>query len=163
MNKSIKNKGFTLIEILVVIAIIAILAAIVLVAINPAKRFQDARQSQRHANVEAVLSAIQQNIVDNKGIFTCAGAPVGYALDATVRTIKSNTALTASETNLATCISSYLAVLPVDPQNGLWTSVTSYDTNYTITQNITTKQVTVSAPQSIIDDTTLTKVISVTR
>ncbi len=71
MKKNFKNRGFTLIEILVVIAIIAILAAIVLVAINPAKRFQDARQSQRQANVEAILSAIQQNMVDNKGIFTC--------------------------------------------------------------------------------------------
>ena len=36
-----KRGGFTLIEILVVVAIIAILAAIVIIAINPAKRFRD--------------------------------------------------------------------------------------------------------------------------
>src|SRR3984957_10976324 len=73
-----KNSGFTLIEILVVIGIIAILAAIVIVAINPARQFAQARNSQRQSNVEAILNAIGQNMTDNKGLFTC-----GVALPAT--------------------------------------------------------------------------------
>src|ERR1043166_8132736 len=113
-----RNKGFTLFEVLVVIAIIAILAAIVLVAINPAKRFQDARNSQRKANVEAILSAIQQNMVDNKGITTCS-------LPAAATVIKSG----AGGVDLTGCLGTYLAIFPVDPSKtgAQWTDKTNYD------------------------------------
>ena len=49
-----QRKGFTLIELLIVIAIIAILAASLFVALNPAKRFQDARDAKRNQDVESV-------------------------------------------------------------------------------------------------------------
>lgn len=67
MNKVNKNKGFTLIEILVVIGIIAILAAVVLVAINPSKSFKQARDSQRTSNLNAIMNAVGQYVVDSKG------------------------------------------------------------------------------------------------
>ncbi|MDQ5970976.1 MAG: hypothetical protein QG603_753, partial [Patescibacteria group bacterium] len=40
-------KGFTLIELIIVIAVIALLAAATFVAINPAKRVGDANNSRR--------------------------------------------------------------------------------------------------------------------
>src|SRR4030042_6718575 len=70
MNKNVKKqKGFTLIEILVVIGIIAILAAVVLIAINPARQFALGRNSQRQSNVNAILNSIGQRMVDKKGVF----------------------------------------------------------------------------------------------
>lgn len=62
-----KIKGFTLIEVLIVIAIVAVLAAIVIVAVNPAKQFAQARNTERRAEVKAILDAVWQYAVDNNG------------------------------------------------------------------------------------------------
>ncbi len=72
--KKRQARGFTLIEILVVIGIIAVLAAIVIIAINPSRQFAQARNSQRTSNVTTILNAIGQNIADHKGVFECDDA-----------------------------------------------------------------------------------------
>ena|SRR3989344_2176865 len=59
--------GFTLIEILVALTILAILAVSVFVALNPAQRLKDAKDTRRAGDVDSILSAIHQSIVDNKG------------------------------------------------------------------------------------------------
>lgn len=61
------NEGFTLLELLIVIVIIAILAAIVFVALDPATRFQDARDARRASDVVELLHAIKLDQVDNGG------------------------------------------------------------------------------------------------
>jgi prepilin-type N-terminal cleavage/methylation domain-containing protein len=61
------KKGFTLIELLIVIAIIGILIAIVFAALNPAKRFRQSRDAVRQNDVQALLTAIRLNEVDNGG------------------------------------------------------------------------------------------------
>lgn len=51
--------GFTLIELLIVIAILGILAAAVLVAVNPAKRQRQARDSARKNDIGQLATAVQ--------------------------------------------------------------------------------------------------------
>lgn len=60
-------KAFTLIELLIVIAIIAIMAGVVFVTVNPLARFQDARNSRRAADVESIVSAVRMYQIENKG------------------------------------------------------------------------------------------------
>lgn len=54
-----KFKGFTLIELLIVIAILGILAAAVLIAINPTKRQNQAKDTVTKSDMSSLLTALQ--------------------------------------------------------------------------------------------------------
>lgn len=146
------RKGFTLIEILVVIGIIAILAAIVLIALNPARQFAQARNSQRVSNVNAILNAIGQYTADNQGDLP-AGIPTG----------------TAAEIDGTLCdelLPEYLPALPTDPDSnsdgaevveGDCGTLGAGDVEYEVLEDADNR-ITVSAPNA-----ELTATIEVTR
>lgn len=139
-----KNKnGFTLIEILIVMAIIAMLAAIVVVAINPARQFAQARNTQRWATVNTVLNSVNQNMIDNKGVFTCANP-----IPVTAKNIADSTSDPAG-VDLCNClVPTYVASMPYDPTavGASYTDCTTYNAGYTILQSATTGRITVAAP-----------------
>ncbi|MDD5356698.1 MAG: type II secretion system protein [Candidatus Pacebacteria bacterium] len=143
---SARKGGFTLIEILVVIGIIAILATIVLIAINPARQFAQANNTQRVSNVNAILNAIGQYSADNKG-------QLPPNIDNTVREIKKS----GGADICSSLVPTYIPALPFDPKTGSYTDCSTYDTNYTVATT-TGNRVVVSAP-----DAELSQTISVTR
>ena len=149
-----KKKGFTLIEVLVVIGIIAILAAVVLVAVNPARQFKLARDSQRTANVEALLNAIHQNMSEHRGTFTCAGAV--HALPTVPSIVEASTSTPPASADIASClVPNYLASLPFDPSapGAHYNNTADYDTEYQIFQNadgrVTASATEPSAPGAV--------------
>jgi type IV pilus assembly protein PilA len=115
------KKGFTLIEILIVIAIIAILAIVVFVALNPAKRIQDANNARRQTDVSTMLTAVHSYVVDNQGNLP-AGLTNGMD-EMQLGTATTGAAITSGGCNvsdtaaldLSTALKSYLASVPVDP------------------------------------------------
>lgn len=135
------RRGFTLIELLIVIAIIAILAASLFVALNPAKRFQDARDAKRNQDTEAVVAGLKAYQVDNNGSYPAA---VTALTNATAYTIGTNgvagcdAGCTAKVTD-ASCVDmaslvtgGYMGSVPKDPSTG-----TDLKTDYYIIKNAT--------------------------
>jgi len=121
---NIAKKGFTLIELLVVITIIAALAVVVFVALNPAKRLQDARDARRTTDVDSLLTAVHTYIVDNKGSYPTglsAGmseVSLGTAVASCQNTAGGCNALGATCLDLSTPLVKYLKTIPTDPKNG---------------------------------------------
>lgn len=145
MKKRNIQKGFTLIEILLVLGILAILAGVVLVAINPARQFKQARDSQRVSNVNAILNAIGQNIADNKGVFTCGGV-------VTILPASPGAMMSSSGFDIKPClVPTYLAQLPHDPS--ITPPTSGYDTGYVVSRDDTTDRITISAESEIDPDT----------
>jgi type IV pilus assembly protein PilA len=140
----IKKQGFTLIEILVVIGIIAVLALIVLVAVNPARQFALARNTQRTSNVEAILNAVGQRMVDNKGIFngtTGCAEPIPTTASSTITVGISP--VPASDFDLGCLVPTYISSVPYDPSTG-----SASNTGYTILAD-SNGRVTVCAPGGV--------------
>ncbi|PKN02954.1 hypothetical protein CVU76_02930 [Candidatus Dojkabacteria bacterium HGW-Dojkabacteria-1] len=139
-----KYQGFSLIEILVVVALIIILATITLVAINPGKNFRDTRNAQRSADVTQILNAVTQYTSEEGN--SVAGLS---ALAGTIATCDSANAYAGTEigtgtgmVNLSTVlVDEFIVAIPRDPSRAASAEGTGY--NICVT---TGGRVQVSAP-----------------
>lgn len=149
-----RQKGFTLIELLVVIGILAVLLAIVLIAINPARQFAQANNTQRRSDSTAILNAIHQYSADNRG-----NLPAGMPSAGTTLSVST---VGTTQTFCDALVPVYIAALPRDPSSGTFVDCTNYDTGYNVSVATaaagSTPRVTVNAPNA-----ELGTVISVTR
>jgi len=96
------KKGFTLIEILIVVVIIGILAGVVLSIIKPDVLYSRARDSRRETDLKTIQTGLENYYAENRNYpsgVTWASAGLGSAL---------HTALTTPD--------SYLNNYPVDPK-----------------------------------------------
>ncbi|TSC82222.1 MAG: Uncharacterized protein G01um101420_526 [Parcubacteria group bacterium Gr01-1014_20] len=137
------KKGMTLMEIVIVIALLAILLAVAVIGLNPVGELARARNSQRNYHINAIVTAVRQNIADSTlGTFTCASGEVPTST-------KRMAVGSSTYYNIAPClVSTYLNNLPFDPAatGAHWTSASDYNTGYNILRNASTGEITVSAP-----------------
>jgi prepilin-type N-terminal cleavage/methylation domain-containing protein len=113
-----KSKGFTLLEILLVVGIISILAGIVIVAINPSKQLAAARNTERRSDLRQISNAIQQFYIDH-GYY-----PASSTDYATTLVDICDTGSTSSPSgidctdlvDLSELVPTYITAIPTDPQ-----------------------------------------------
>lgn len=153
MKKLLRSqKGFTLIEILLVVAAIAILAGIVIVAINPGKQLGDTRNAQRRSDVTTILNASYQYAIDNNGVLPpgITATPTEICAAGVASTTCSGAGLVSLEA--LTLNSKYITSIPTEPQ-----ATTTNGVGYRISKNTDGRiTVTAGAPEQ-------SAIISVTR
>ena len=115
------KKGFTLLEILLVVGIIAILAGIVIIAINPNKMLASARNTQRSNDLREINSALVQYYIDHNNY------PASTTILSSMTEICNTGSASATTTsingidcgplaNLSDLVPVYLTAIPMDPK-----------------------------------------------
>jgi len=127
-----KDKGFTIVELLIVIVVIGILAAITIVAFNGIQ--QRGRDAQRKSDIASITKALELYYIDN-GEFPLANGST------TINSSWSTTA-DASWQNFKTIIAAYMKSVPADPSNtsglpSVNSSTAGYSYDYYVFRNST--------------------------
>jgi type IV pilus assembly protein PilA len=138
------KQGFTLLEVLLVVAIIAILAGIVIVALNPGKQLGDSRNSQRKADVNTILSAVYQYSIDNNGNLPTTIPTSDTCTAAANEVCKDGSADCTGFIDLGVLVvnQKYLTAIPTDPSGS-----TTNGAHYNVAKSANGR-VTVCAPSA---------------
>lgn len=145
-------KGFTLLEILLVVAAIAILAGIVIFAVNPSKQLGQTRDAQRKMDVNQLLSAIYQYNIANGGVFPKVIQTASDCSAPSLEICKTGATDCSGLTELSPYLvgvkADFLIGIPTDPSGS-----TSNGSGYSVYRNSITNRITVCAPHSESENT----------
>ena len=125
------EKGFTLLELLLVMGILGILATVLTIAVNPGRQLAKARDTTREADIIAILSVVLQYSSEHSGALpdtdgdpTTSNFPTSLTC---VGTGGSCFNLGAAGDTGEEVVPVYMAAIPKDPRTG-----TDSDTDYLI-------------------------------
>ncbi len=113
MQKKNFQRGFSIIETLMIVSLVAILASLFIVAINPVTHSSEAKNALRWSHVNALLNAVYQYDLEHAG-----KPPPG--VDGTAREVcngstNSDLCISNGLVNLSLLVPQYIPALPTDP------------------------------------------------
>lgn len=106
-----RRSGFTLVELIIVIAIIVIIAAVMLLAIDPFRRLSGANDARRQRNANQFTAALNQHLVDRERMPGDKTIPAGEANAIAICRLRSSG---ADCVNLDDILPTYLSCIPFD-------------------------------------------------
>lgn len=114
--------GFTLLEILIVIAIISLMSTVLIVALNPQRQIAKARDTERETDLNAILLSVYQYQAEHSGTLPDTdGDPLTDNFPTALTCIGTDGGCfnlgSAGETD-ETIVPVYMAVIPQDPATG---------------------------------------------
>jgi prepilin-type N-terminal cleavage/methylation domain-containing protein len=109
------SRGFTLLEILLVVGIISLLAGIVIVAINPAKQLATVRNTERKSDIKQLNSALTQYYIDEFEFPDTITSSSTEICDTGILSAPSGVSC-GSLIDLSVLVPDYITSIPTDPQ-----------------------------------------------
>jgi prepilin-type N-terminal cleavage/methylation domain-containing protein len=133
--KQIQNqkKGFTLLEVLLVIALIGILVGIIIVVLNPKARFASARNDVRQSDIRKIEGALIQYRLQEGSYPDGLTSTLKEICDPDIANPSTNC---GSNINLSVLIPTYLQSIPQDPNDKDTTGGNGYQVAVDITRNV---------------------------
>jgi len=101
------RRGFTLIEVLLVISIISLLTFVVINAVNPRKHLAQAHDTKRQSDVLSIVNAVNQYYIDRGSL--------PFELQTAQQQICKTTAVECTAVDLSFLVPTFIADVPSDP------------------------------------------------
>lgn len=127
------KKGFTLLEVLLVIALIGILLTIILVILNPQARFASARNDIRKSDIQKLELAITQYRLQEDSYPPGLNGTLREICDPDIVNPSTNC---GSNIDLSVLVPTYIQSIPQDPQDKDSIGGSGYQVAVNITRNI---------------------------